>query len=327
MKRSEKGRSGASLCSPFLHLAILRCVSSTTRSIQIYLRSTQSIISALLCREWNSKLGHRAEAAARHDPAIQLLVNGLSKDVPAIAQSILRRQRVVSANPGGTASGYVRDGEFFVEARKNDDGSLIQPTPHARRSIETMLKRQGYDAPFRADALARFDQAADNTRVELAPGLEVVKWQVTGIELALDGPLMDPLVPIKTAYEFLACHLGTGICEKAPPLDEIRRVLNGGEMDLSQLSVERLHAPQSRSFHGIIFEGNHPHAQVQVRFFGKLAFRVHFRRLAVGGPRGQYTHDLATNEESITQVDDDDQQEPNNTVDADAHKSGARGSP
>jgi len=190
-----------------------------------------------------------------------------------------------------------------------------------------MLRKQGYDAPFRADVLARFDQAVDNTRVKLAPGLEVVKWQVTSIKLALDGPLMDPVVPIKTAYEFLACHLGTAICEKAPPLDVVRRALNGGEVDPSQVSVERLHAPQSRSFHGIIFEGNHPHARVQVRFFGKLAFRVHFHKLAVGGPRGQYTHDLAANEESIRQVDDDDTKEPNNTVDPDARKSGARGSP
>ncbi len=285
------------------------------------------LISAFLCRDCNSQLGHRAEAAARHDPTIRLLVNGLSKEIPILAQSILHKQRVVSASPGGKASGYVRDGEFVVEAHKKDDGSLIQPTPQARQSIETMLKRQGYDAPFQAEALARFDQAADNARVELAPGLEVVKWQITGIELALDGPLMDPVVPIKTAYEFLACHLGTGICEEAPPLKEVRRVLNGGEIDPSQILVERLHAPQSRSFHGIIFEGNHPHARVQVRFFGKLAFRIHFQRLAVGGPRGQYTHDLAANEESIRQVDDDDTKEPNNTVDADARNSGARGSP
>jgi hypothetical protein len=240
---------------------------------------------------------------------------------------MLQRQRVVSASPGGKATGYVRNGEFFVEAQRKDDGSLIQPTPQARRSIETILKKRGYEAPLRADALALFDQAADNARVEVASGLEVVKWQVTGIELALDGPLMDPVVPLKTAYEFLACHLGTAICEDAPPLKEVRRVLNGGEIDVSQISVERLHAPKSHSFHGIIFEGNHPHAQVQIRFFGKLAFRVHFHRLAVGGPRGQYTHDLAANQESVRQLDVDDTKEPNNTVDSDARNSGARGSP
>jgi len=284
------------------------------------------LVVPFLCRKCNSMLGHRAEAAARADPTIRLLVNGLHKEIPTIAQSMLHRQRVVSGGPGGKASGYVKDGDFVVEAKKNNDGSLVQPTSDARRTINTILERKGHDAPFRNEALRRFDEAPENTRVEVAPGLEIVKWQVTGIELALDGPLMDPVVPIKTAYEFLAGHLGTAICEDGPPLNEIRRVLNGGEIDLSQISVERLHAPKSRAFHGIIFEGNHPHTQVQVRFFGKLAFRVHFRRLAVGGPRAQYTHDLAANEESLMQVGDEEK-EPNPTVDTDARKNGARGSP
>jgi len=264
------------------------------------------LISSFLCQDCNSNLGRRAEAVARRDPTIQLLVNELSEAIPKLAQSILHQQRVYSEGPGGKASGHLRDGEFFVQARQNDDGSgsLIQRTPDARRAIQKMLERQGYDAPFRAEALARFDQAADNTKVELAYGLEVVKWQVTDIQLALDGPLMDPVVPIKTAYEFLACHLGTAICKKTPPLDNVRHVLAGGEIDGSQIAVERLHAPKARPFHGIIFEGNHPHAQVQVRLFGKLAFRVHFYRLAVEGPRAQYTHDLSVNEESIRQLHD-----------------------
>jgi hypothetical protein len=62
--------------------------------------------------------------------------------------------------------------------------------------------------------------------------------------------------------------------------------------------VERLHAPDANPFHGLVFEGNLPYAKVQVRLFGQLAFRVHFKRLAVHGPRGMYTHDLRSNEES-----------------------------
>lgn len=239
---------------------------------------------------------------------------------------MLDRQRVISDGPGGKASGYIRGGDFVVASKQNEDGSLVQPTPDARRAISTMLQRRGYDAPFRAEALRRFDEAPENTRVEVAPGLEIAKWQVTGIELALDGPLMDPVVPIKSAFEFLAGHLGTAICEKAPPLEEVRRVLGGGAIDTSHIRVERLHALKSRSFHGIIFEGNHPHALVQVRFFGKLAFRVHFLKLAVGGPRAKYTHDLATNEESLVQIDDGTQ-EANSAAEVDTRKSGARGSP
>ena len=166
-----------------------------------------------------------------------------------------------------------------------------------------MLRRQGYDAPFRAEAIRLLDDAPENVRVTVAPGLEIVKWEVTKLELALDGPLMDSVVPLKIAFEFLACHLGTAVYEEAPPLDEVRRVLAGGSIDPNWVLIERLTAEKARPFHGIIFEGNAPHARFQIRLFGKLAFRVHFLRLAVGGSRGQYTHDLATNEERVRELE------------------------
>jgi hypothetical protein len=266
------------------------------------------LIFPFLCGNCNSMLGHRVEATVRSDPTVRLLVNELRKKIPTIAQPFLHRQRVISDGPGGKMAGFIKNGNFVVESKKNADDSLIQPTPDARRAIETILKRQGYDAPLRTEALRRFDEAPENTKVEVAPGLEIVKWQVTDIELALDGPLVDPVVPIKSAFEFLAGHLGTAIYDESPPLNEVRRVLGGGGIDISQIRVERLHAPKSHSFHGIIFEGNNPHAQVQIRLFGKLAFRVHFLKLAVGGPRIQYTHDLTDNKESLVQVDDGDKE-------------------
>jgi hypothetical protein len=165
-----------------------------------------------------------------------------------------------------------------------------------------MLQKAGYDATFRAEALARIDQAPENLAVDITPTLTVVKWEITGLKLALDGPPIDPIVPVKTAFEFLALHLGTRIYEDRPPLAEIRRVLNGGHLDPKWISVERLHAPKAQPFHGIAFEGNSPHARVQIRLFGKLAFRVHFLRLSVGGPRFQYTHELDTGNEHCSEI-------------------------
>ena len=52
-------------------------------------------------------------------------------------------------------------------------------------------------------------------------------------------------------------------------------------------------------FHGIVFEGNNPHAQVQIRLFGWLAFRVHFKRLKVHALRCAYTHFLDKNIEDL----------------------------
>lgn len=260
------------------------------------------LTAKFLCRDCNSSLGHRTEAAARSDPTISLIVNSLATEIPALAQTLFEGSRYVGHSLGGKVVGYVKASEFVVRAKTNMDGSLIQPTPDARNSLDTILRRQGCDAPFRADAIRRLDDAPGNVRVAVAPGLEVVKWGITKLELALDGPLMDTVVPLKIAFEFLACHLGTAVYEETPLLDEARRALATGQIDTACVSVERLTAEKTRPFHGIIFEGNAPHARFQIRLFGKLAFRVHFLRLAVGGPRFQYTHDLATNEERIIEV-------------------------
>lgn len=109
--------------------------------------------------------------------------------------------------------------------------------------------------------------------MRLTQSLEVINWQGTGLQPVLDGPSLNPIVPLKTAYEFLALHLGTAIYEASPSVDAARQSLRGGALDSKFLSVERLHAPQEKPFHGIVFEGNTPCAEVMIRLFGKLAFR------------------------------------------------------
>ena len=106
----------------------------------------------------------------------------------------------------------------------------------------------------------------------------------------------DGVEPLKIAYEFLALHLGTAVYTDAPPLAELRKVLRQGVENHTCFSVERLTASDYKPFHGLVFEGNDPYAKVLIRLFGWLAFRVHFKHLAVGGDRFQYTHLLDSNE-------------------------------
>ncbi len=254
-----------------------------------------------LCQNCNSLLGSRVEAAVRSDPTFRLLIPKLSNQIPAVAKALSEGQPHVAHSPGGKAKGRIKDGKFQVKSTKEADGSLIQPTPTARRAIDNILRREGYEAPIRARALQIFDEAPDNIRVAVAPGHEIVKWGITKLEPEVGGPLINPVVPLKIAFEFLACHLGTAIYEQTSPLDEIRSILAGADLSPKLVSVERLYAEDAKPFHGLIFEGNDPHAKVQIRLFGQLAFRVHLLRLAVGGPRFRYTHDLTTNEEEVVQ--------------------------
>ena len=262
--------------------------------------------SRFLCHYCNSTVGSEVEGAARTDPLVRTAVSGLADQIPELAAQLTHKQAHLSYSRAGTAPGYVHNGRFIVHARKESDGSLVQTTEQARKTVQTILRRRGCDKGPILEAIERFDQAREDQKVEIHPGLEVVKWSIERIEPDITkSPPMNALVPLKMAFEFLACHLGAAIYDTSEQLDEIRRVLAEGDTESECIRVERLHAERNQAFHGLCFEGNKPCAQVQIRLFGRLAFRVYFVRLAVKGPRFIYTHYLDSNRECIRQLENE----------------------
>jgi hypothetical protein len=252
-----------------------------------------------LCKQCNSDLGAKFEGFAKSDPVIQSTIGELHAVVPSLVRQLTDGQTYITKGPGGKSRGRVRGGEFVVKAERLDDGSLIQPTPLAAKTILKLLQQRNLEQPAIERALRTFEESPDNSSIQLAEDLHFVKWSIDAIEPALDGPLMNLVAPLKSAYEFLALHLNRAVYEPAPGLQAARAAIRSGFIDPEHLLVERLYGPDAKPFHGLLFEGNSPHAKVQVRLFGKLAFRVHFKTLSIGGPRFAYTHDLVTNDERI----------------------------
>jgi HNH endonuclease len=259
-----------------------------------------TLTCTFLCTHCNCTLGVSFEAAARTDPSIRIAIRNLQAQMPELAKKLSENQPVLVQGLGGQERGKIRRGELRIKSRSVGDGSLIQPTDHARKSVETILRKSGIGAIPLAEALRKFDVTPDNHKITLVSGLEVVKWSIEQIDLDLsDSRLMSPLVPLKIGFEFLACHLGTIIYDEAQQLREVRTALREMVEDDPCFEVERLNAAEYQPFHGICFEGNAPYARVLIRLFGWLAFRVHFRGLAVSGPRFVYTQSLATGSEDL----------------------------
>ena len=260
---------------------------------------------SLLCRDCNSNLGSSVEAEAKTDPSVRIAVDNLQSQISGLADRLMENQNFVSHGPGGTEQGTVRDGEYRVRSQEKEDGSLIQPTDCARESIKTILQRGGAGQAAIRESLRKFDEGGENERIRLAHGVETIKWAVEKIEPDLSSSrLLTPLVPLKIAYEFIACHLGTAIYDETLQIQEIRTALLDSIKDHPSFEVERLEAPEYKPFHGICFEGNDPHGKVLIRLFGRLAFRVHFRRLAFDGSRFVYTHCLGTQADSLEELSD-----------------------
>ncbi len=252
-----------------------------------------------LCCDCNKTLGAKVDASARSDPSIRLAVNNLSTKIPKLAQQLTENQPFLGESKAGYVRDRIKDREFRVRSAREEDGSLIQPTDQARQTVETILRKSGYGAMPNEEALAKFDQAPENEKIKVAPDLEIIKWSLRKVEHDLSKPLIDAVLPLKIAFEFLACHLGTTIYNDVQQLAEIRKLLRSGDGAYDSFHVDRLNADEYQPYHGLYFEGNDPHARVQIVLFGWLGFRVHFYGLALGGPRLVYIHNIESNEEDI----------------------------
>ena len=231
------------------------------------------LTAKLLCRGCNSQLGSTVEKVAKTDPSVRIALENLAFVIPEIYSEVIQNEPFLAKSGGGSVSGFFRNGDFRVLSFKNADGSLILPTSNARKSIETMLMRQGCTELQIAQAIRRFDDASSNEIFRIHEGIEASKWDIERLEIDFSGTsLMNPLVPLKIAFEFMACQLGSAIYSTEPQLQQIRQVLVTQQSDDQCFGVDRLNAQEYKPFHGIAFEGNNPYAQFQVRLFGWLGF-------------------------------------------------------
>ena len=210
----------------------------------------------------------------------------------SLAARLEKRLLYIGHSEQGEIPGHFREGKFVAKEQCLDDGSLIVPEDRSPFHIKRIANRENSGTlRCSADHLKLWPPG---NSVEVGCGLTVKNWTVDSIKPDLSGPEMDPIVPVKMAFEFLAWHCGNDIYENPFPLASIRRQLIDGHLSKDDVLVERLGARNNRLFHGLVFEGNNPGARVQIRLFGSLAFRVEFSGLSISSTGYAYTHDLVS---------------------------------
>ena len=253
------------------------------------------LVVNFLCNDCNSRFGHGAESAVRNDPLVRLLIERLVREQPHLADKLQGGLTYIGHSERGETPGHMRDGRFVPKQRQLDDGSLIVPESKSLYHVKKMADRGG-----RGHLLVEAEQLRclpSGGSVEAAPGIFVTNWTLDAIKPDLSGPKIDPIVPAKIAFEFLALHCGSKVYKNPPQLASIRRQLLCGKLSGDDICVQRLEAQNRQFLHGLVFEGNSPGARVQIRLFGSLAFRVEFSRFSIGGTRYGYTHDVVSGDD------------------------------
>ena len=260
-----------------------------------------SLTCDFLCKPCNDRLG-QTEAHLKSDPAVRLAIENLKGQVPLdLYRTVSEAQSFIMKSRGGQVKATFKRGTMRVNPSRQSDGSLVQPTENAPKAIRTMMERRGLGEAEIQEAMKRFEEGPEDSRVTLANGIDIVKWTVTEIHPALDSPRLDPVVPLKIAYEYLALHYGTSIFH--PSLGPVREALGQDGPVPDVCRVERLRARRYRPFHGLVVEKNSPYPVVQIRLFGYLVYRVHFLNIRIAaGPHLAYTLHLDTGEEELRET-------------------------
>ncbi len=273
-----------------------------------------------LCKGCNSQLGAH-EANLKEDPAFRLALERLKGQIPWLYEKTLKKQSFIGQSEHGPIEGFYRanksssDLEFRAKAAQLD-GSLVLPTDNARTEVAKMLRKKGITDAGGEEAFRQLDAASDNTRVTMAPGLDVVKRTVTRAEPKLDGRRLlvhlteegeeilkgAGIVLLKIAFEYLALHIGADI--HSPVFDPIREALCNNDASRCQHRVEWKRGQKLEPFFRLCVERAPPYIVIQVRLLGELVYRVHFPDLKPGEQfhRFKYTHELLTSKDYLEET-------------------------
>lgn len=249
-----------------------------------------------LCQPCNSFFGHAIDHAAKSDPAIRSAARALSEKLPDVVADIEEGQRFLIHTEVAMLHGKKRGGEIQGTWHHMPDGSDIAPEDQAIESLRGRMRAEGLSEAEIEASVARYIAAEPGEIVNMSPTWAAKKLAAYLAGPDLRAPEADPLFFVKIAYEFTALLVGQAIYARSPQLDELRDVLKETRRDSDAFTLEKLTAKEAAAFHGIAFEGNAPHAIFQIRLFGKPAYRVHLRRIAVQHKPIAYTHDLETGE-------------------------------
>lgn len=254
------------------------------------------LVVHFLCKPCNDRLGARVDANAKRDPQLAQRILAFGEHAPERAKKLQENVRIQVKSARGIEDAEIRNGVARTKTKRLADGSLLVPTDAAAKKVREMMREDGESDDAQERAARTIADGPEDVPIRLSEKITVIKWKHTGLRADPVGEPVNEVLLAKIAYEFLALLIGRDVYRDVPALAALRTSLTTGVLDDS-IEVERLIADRKDFIHGLYFEGNDPHAKIQVRLFGDCAYRVHLRTLSVSTKHYRYTHHLGDGEE------------------------------
>lgn len=230
----------------------------------------------------------------------------LQTELPGLYADFEAKQTFVADGAAGKVEFTKRDGRYKVLHKRGADGSILASVDATAGIVTQMMKRSG-GSPEAADRTAAIIQTGGfNVMTEVAPGIQVIKRQVSSIEMKLETEHTlaqrrtdSPSVAIlKTGYEYLALQIKEQVFDSW--FDPIRHGLRTNHSEGLPVHVEPFRS-KVRPLHALLLGCIEGDAVVTIRYFGAVVFRVRFvgLNLPPGFPFAGYMHDLGTGQDQF----------------------------
>ena len=234
----------------------------------------------MLCTDCNNKLGSKLVSKVKADPSIRLTVSNLKSEIPELFEAIEHGQEYVTKDKNNNLIKLkYKNSKLEIIAHKKEDGSIIEDTKKAVRSLKKILQKEGLTEVEIADKIQLFQELEDDRVISLSEGLKVVKRSIKSPFPSLKGPLLDEKFVALMAYEFLSLAIGNLITHRK--LDFIRKFIKEGEKS-QNLNIEHLMTRCYEPHHTIYPEFLETQVIININLFGWMLYEIH---LHLGSPK------------------------------------------
>jgi hypothetical protein len=158
------------------------------------------------CKDCNSDLGSKVEAAIRKAPQIRLAAINLRDQLPGLEKRINDGQRYIAKQDDGTVVRFARKGTDFRLLNHSEPGNRILDDDSAMKSIRADLIRAGR-SPEEADAfVAEIEAAPRDAIFQIDESTAIRRGSISHDKIAYrgDGELLEDRAAALIAYRFWA---------------------------------------------------------------------------------------------------------------------------
>lgn len=250
----------------------------------------------LLCKNCNHGIGARLYSLFKMDVYIRKAGTIFKDQLPAIHDSIEKRQLYTTTTPTGTTVSALRTNKgIHLRSGPQADGSVLLRTTDAIPFLAHQLMKEERLSKEKAFAIAGDIWNVPNKQLHrVSRRHKIVRWNAEGFKKDFSrNTIIDDRASALIAYEYIAILLGKSIYDEI--FNPVRSYIMNGDEN-KHISVHKYITTKPQPFHLIYPEFFEDRTAIHIHLFEYAVYTVEIRNLRINNsPDVAHLEDLINN--------------------------------